>query len=239
MADTPNVTSLNACCFLSSMALWYDTKDFVFGGALLNRGTGGAAYDYTLTGTPTVANDASGRQYIGFDGVDDYLNSPDGTAWTFTTSDSVTLIMFAKLNTIPGTSGQLWGNRSATGGTGPGIHLSVGSAANCSFRVGDGTNGAAAPTLTAPTTQISTFVGWRDRTAVPIVNYALNGVESTATADPTTLTVDNAFASRVARLSSSGTAYIDMNVYAFGMLRRAPTADDKLLISDIALARFS
>ena len=129
---------------------------------------------------------------------------------------------------------------SSTTGTGAGVQMLITTTGQAHYRTADGAAGgnSGVTTDTMPIGSISAVAGWRDRPALKARANINNGTTVEA-ADAVTTTIDNAFAPRVGRLASSGTVYAAAEVYAWGLLRRAFTADDLLLMDDIRVARFS
>jgi hypothetical protein len=238
VAQTPSDAELNLCCIIDAFSTWYDSEQYDGSTPWENLGSGGSSYNGAVSGSVT-GTDGDGRQYVDFDGTDDYVEFPDGAAWTYTTSDDATLVAVVHMQTVT-TQRQFYGNRATTASsaTTAGFGIITNGSSLWSARFSDGAAGTTVNTgVTAENTTIHMLVAERDTTTDEI-RLAMDGGTEATGADATTATADTSNPQRAGRMST-GTVYTDMRGYVFGMARRILTADEKLIVADWYEARFA
>jgi hypothetical protein len=241
VAQTPTDPEANLCCIIGAFPIWFDAAQYDGSTPWENLNSGGTAYDAAISGS-TTGTDGDGNEYVDFDGTDDDASIPDGSEWTYTTSDPLTILSIAKLNTVTANR-QIFGLRTSTVSTsstgGPGIIINASS--KPAFRFQDGAaGGTAVAVATADATDIHLYVGERSITAdaVRIVvdgDYA--GIVSAT--DSSTATSNVSIPARIGRSGGAGSpVYTDMNGYVFGTARRTLTETEHIVLGDWLEERF-
>jgi hypothetical protein len=241
VAQTPSDPEANLCCLTNAFPVWFDLAQYDGSTPLENLGSGGSAYDAAVTGAVT-GTDVGGRLYLDLDGTDDDASIPDGSEWTYTTSDPLTILSIAKLNTVTANR-QIFGLRTSTVSTsstgGPGIIINASS--KPAFRFQDGAaGGTAVAVATADATTIHLYVGERD-VAADVVRIVVDGdyAGAVSATDTTTATSNVAIPARIGRSAGAGSpVYTDMNGYVFGTARRTLTETEHIVLGDWLEERF-
>lgn len=193
-----------------------------------------SSFTATIGGTVTV-NKAAGDlragifTYSGYPVIDSDTIYPSAySVLDFAAGDSFTIVAVSQMPTY--TASQTVLAKYSGTGAGYAIRNNSGTATTFNAAVSDGTF---SPTVnyagrTAGGLDVQAIV--RNKTAGTITPY-YNGTAGTAVTDNTTGAIENGYALRVGRLSSTGTNIADMKFYSAAVFRRALTAAEILAVS--------
>jgi len=205
--------------------------------------TTGAATSFTaLTSqTVTISRSTAGRKTVAvvspvwLFGTDDYMEVADNALLDFGASDSFTVLAVIR-QWHTGSFAHIFSKIQGLASVNPGYALYSNSTDVGTF-IADGTN-SVARTAIYSTSTLSIIGGVRSVTSDNVITY-VNGVASTATTDGTTLTLTNGLPMRVSRSAGTGAGYVNMELVAVAVFRRALSAAEISAITSYYQARLS
>lgn len=212
--------------------------------------TAGTATSFTElssnAATVTINRSTSGRKTVAvvspvhLFGTDDYWEIADNALLDFTASQSFTIVAVHRPWATQGTNDVLAAKKANTTATTAGWSLTGGSstALQGQGQIGDGTKGTTAVSASRTAGALTVTATVRNVSADTLTTY-LNGTAGTPVSDATTASLANSEVVRIGRLSGAGTEYLDAELFAVAVFRRALSASEIASITSYYQARLS
>ena len=229
--------------FLNGRAFYAEVRSAIDGTVVAKFEPGISVEPHTswvaTTGeTWTVNRAASGRKSVLVDrslwllGTDDYFEVADNALLDFALADSFSAMAVLRQPSFTASSTLIAKRAASDSAASVGWHIrsGAGTPAQGLTQIADGTNQQSAATGSRSAGVTSVVVGVRN-TTTDLMQSFLDGTGGATPTDNTTATLANSEVLRVGRLSGAGTYYLDGEVIAAAVWRRALTAAEVTAIS--------